>query len=167
MRRRLSKSRNIRRWFGMSLFSASRIELTWRRIRLRSSRGERTLGRASVVAVRGDSERAIGCMGAPPATGPSMHCSCARRSMHECRLHAICLANRMRLGLLSSMSRARVPAQRPESRLERVKGIEPSYEAWEAAVLPLNYTRIGRDSTVAPASLSTPTGRSQGAVQAS
>ncbi len=26
--------------------------------------------------------------------------------------------------------------------LERVKGIEPSYEAWEAAVLPLNYTRI-------------------------
>ena len=28
--------------------------------------------------------------------------------------------------------------------LERVKGIEPSYEAWEAAVLPLNYTRVGR-----------------------
>ncbi len=27
--------------------------------------------------------------------------------------------------------------------LERVKGIEPSYEAWEAAVLPLNYTRTG------------------------
>ena len=26
-------------------------------------------------------------------------------------------------------------------RLERVKGIEPSYEAWEAAVLPLNYIR--------------------------
>lgn len=26
--------------------------------------------------------------------------------------------------------------------LERVKGIEPSYAAWEAAVLPLNYTRI-------------------------
>ena len=26
--------------------------------------------------------------------------------------------------------------------VERVKGIEPSYEAWEAAVLPLNYTRI-------------------------
>jgi len=25
--------------------------------------------------------------------------------------------------------------------LERVKGIEPSYEAWEASVLPLNYTR--------------------------
>ena len=28
------------------------------------------------------------------------------------------------------------------SPLERVKGIEPSYEAWEAAVLPLNYTRV-------------------------
>jgi hypothetical protein len=27
------------------------------------------------------------------------------------------------------------------SNLERVKGIEPSYEAWEASVLPLNYTR--------------------------
>jgi hypothetical protein len=25
--------------------------------------------------------------------------------------------------------------------LERAKGIEPSYEAWEASVLPLNYTR--------------------------
>ena len=25
--------------------------------------------------------------------------------------------------------------------LERVKGIEPSYAAWEATVLPLNYTR--------------------------
>ena len=31
--------------------------------------------------------------------------------------------------------------------LERVKGIEPSYAAWEAAVLPLNYTRFdGVDS---------------------
>ena len=28
-----------------------------------------------------------------------------------------------------------------DDNLERVKGIEPSYEAWEAAVLPLNYTR--------------------------
>ena len=28
--------------------------------------------------------------------------------------------------------------------MERVKGIEPSYEAWEAAVLPLNYTREDR-----------------------
>jgi hypothetical protein len=27
-------------------------------------------------------------------------------------------------------------------KVERVKGIEPSYAAWEAAVLPLNYTRV-------------------------
>ena len=27
--------------------------------------------------------------------------------------------------------------------LERVKGIEPSYSAWEAAALPLSYTRAG------------------------
>jgi hypothetical protein len=27
--------------------------------------------------------------------------------------------------------------------MERVEGIEPSYAAWEAAVLPLNYTRSG------------------------
>ena len=26
-------------------------------------------------------------------------------------------------------------------------GIEPTYEAWEAAVLPLNYTRSAGDST--------------------
>ena len=26
--------------------------------------------------------------------------------------------------------------------LERVRGIEPPYSAWEADVLPLNYTRI-------------------------
>ena len=28
------------------------------------------------------------------------------------------------------------------ARMERVKGIEPSYSAWEAAALPLSYTRI-------------------------
>ena len=28
--------------------------------------------------------------------------------------------------------------------VERVRGIEPLYEAWEAAVLPLNYTRSRR-----------------------
>ena len=33
-------------------------------------------------------------------------------------------------------------AKLPIGELERVKGIEPSLEAWEAPVLPLNYTRI-------------------------
>jgi hypothetical protein len=28
-----------------------------------------------------------------------------------------------------------------EGKLERVKGIEPSYSAWKAAALPLSYTR--------------------------
>ena len=28
--------------------------------------------------------------------------------------------------------------------MERVEGIEPSSEAWEASVLPLNYTRVHR-----------------------
>lgn len=27
-------------------------------------------------------------------------------------------------------------------KLERMKGIEPSFEAWEAPALPLSYTRI-------------------------
>ena len=27
--------------------------------------------------------------------------------------------------------------------MERVMGIEPTFEAWEAPVLPLNYTRMG------------------------
>ena len=31
--------------------------------------------------------------------------------------------------------------------LERAKGIEPSYAAWEAAVLPLNYARERRQPT--------------------
>ncbi len=29
-------------------------------------------------------------------------------------------------------------------KLERVKGIEPSPQAWEARVLPLNYTRFAK-----------------------
>ena len=33
--------------------------------------------------------------------------------------------------------------QRFNAKMERAKGIEPSYAAWEAAVLPLNYARQG------------------------
>ena len=29
-----------------------------------------------------------------------------------------------------------------EDKLERVMGIEPTYPAWKAGVLPLNYTRV-------------------------
>ncbi len=38
-----------------------------------------------------------------------------------------------------------VKNQRPAglySIMERAKGIEPSYEAWEASILPLNYARV-------------------------
>jgi hypothetical protein len=35
------------------------------------------------------------------------------------------------------------------TKLERVKGIEPSYSAWKAAALPLSYTR---EAVVSPAS---------------
>ena len=39
------------------------------------------------------------------------------------------------------MLRLRASANRQAKSLERAKGIEPSYAAWEAAVLPLNYAR--------------------------
>src|SRR5690606_29198321 len=42
----------------------------------------------------------------------------------------------------------RVPGAEAE-RMERVMGIEPTLEAWEAPVLPLNYTRFGRNSSTA------------------
>ena len=32
--------------------------------------------------------------------------------------------------------------------MERVKGIEPSYSAWEAAALPLSYTRNATDLAI-------------------
>src|SRR3989454_7713811 len=35
----------------------------------------------------------------------------------------------------------------PPAMMERVMGIEPTYAAWEAAVLPLNYTRVAGNST--------------------
>jgi hypothetical protein len=36
---------------------------------------------------------------------------------------------------------------RLSNEVERVMGIEPTLAAWEAAVLPLNYTRRALDST--------------------
>ena len=35
--------------------------------------------------------------------------------------------------------------------MERVKGIEPSFQAWEAHVLPLNHTRVCGDRRLTPA----------------
>jgi hypothetical protein len=36
-------------------------------------------------------------------------------------------------------------------KMERVKGIEPSSQAWEARILPLNHTRLRSDSVGATA----------------
>ena len=40
-------------------------------------------------------------------------------------------------------------AARPEG-MERVMGIEPTYPAWKAGVLPLNYTRISATLIIIP-----------------
>ena len=45
--------------------------------------------------------------------------------------------------------KGRVPLREPSlCILERAMGIEPTPEAWEAAVLPLNYARVSADSTI-------------------
>ena len=36
---------------------------------------------------------------------------------------------------------AHMPACQPVDKLERVMGIEPTFSAWKADILPLNYTR--------------------------
>lgn len=51
----------------------------------------------------------------------------------------------MHLEIPTSGWRDRHMPVRQEAGLERVMGIEPTLEAWEAAVLPLNYTRIEED----------------------
>ena len=40
--------------------------------------------------------------------------------------------------------------------MERVKGIEPSSQAWEARILPLNHTRFLSGILTAPAALASP-----------
>ena len=62
--------------------------------------------------------------------------------------------NHPQLALGAAIDRSRDRMQHIESqvissvvRLERVKGIEPSYSAWKAAALPLSYTRAPDDLT--------------------
>src|SRR4051812_48212479 len=57
-----------------------------------------------------------------------------------CRSQSATFMPRFRAGAGSAASVAKARRGRAAA-LERVKGIEPSYAAWEAAVLPLNYTR--------------------------
>src|SRR6478735_6804845 len=64
---------------------------------------------------------------------------------------------RNRGGVLLSYS------SRSERRLERVKGIEPSYSAWKAAALPLSYTRVWGSLTRRGCGLNRPKGNFPGA----
>ncbi len=59
-----------------------------------------------------------------------------------------------------SLTRSCEKTKRPREKLERVKGIEPSYSAWKAAALPLSYTR---EAGVSPASGRAMRGDSRGA----
>ena len=54
------------------------------------------------------------------------------------------------------LARIQYLAARPEG-MERVMGIEPTYPAWKAGVLPLNYTRRGRP-TISFTNISSPDG---------
>ncbi len=47
------------------------------------------------------------------------------------------------LSVQPSISAEKAAIQRPDG-VERVMGIEPTTYAWEAQVLPLNYTRCGQ-----------------------
>ena len=52
----------------------------------------------------------------------------------------------MRLGPTGDTPSSQFMCSRPGEKLERVMGIEPTLVAWEATVLPLNYTRNVGDS---------------------
>ena len=89
-----------------------------------------TLG-ANRIEARIEPENApfASCGGAAWLSARRPDARVARRRWHAARhAHAVAAARRLE-GLIAG--------------LERVKGIEPSYAAWEAAVLPLNYTRAG------------------------
>ncbi len=47
-------------------------------------------------------------------------------------------------GRINLMDQGEAECRTARKNLERVEGIEPSTKAWEAFVLPLNYTRISR-----------------------
>src|ERR1700680_2810996 len=71
-------------------------------------------------------------MGAPARRQERPRCGCHRG------LSDISAALPLSAARCNNLRKQRTPRR---SGLERAKGIEPSYAAWEAAVLPLNYTR--------------------------
>jgi hypothetical protein len=56
---------------------------------------------------------------------------------------------RFQRGGVREVKKERVTPRRNPDTLERVMGIEPTPSAWEAEVLPLNYTRCMIPSTFA------------------
>ena len=55
---------------------------------------------------------------------------------------ALLLADLLSGRVLFAKERKRLSRMRqPVSKMERIKGVEPSCSAWEADVLPMNYTR--------------------------
>ena len=61
------------------------------------------------------------------------------RAIHGARLAGVSLCSAFKSAVLPIPSK---PAWAHFVCLERVMGIEPTLEAWEAPVLPLNYTRM-------------------------
>jgi hypothetical protein len=61
-------------------------------------------------------------------------------------LYGCCMRSSV-AGIYDTHNASGIPVFIDEMGLERAKGIEPSYAAWEAAVLPLNYAR---DRSVPP-----------------
>ena len=92
----------------------------------------------------------------PLTCGPRSLSSSSRKPGFGPQLGAF-FASDPRRGALQSAGRCSTRRARPSARLERVKGIEPSYAAWEAAVLPLNYTRAVRRRRPGVSSIERPT----------
>jgi hypothetical protein len=92
-----------------------------------------------------DREVWSGCKSAAPATDRSGRTATNERSdIREPTRHL------PRVSLRSPGLRGRRARRCRWGKLERVKGIEPSYSAWKAAALPLSYTRIAGDHLTRP-----------------
>jgi hypothetical protein len=61
-----------------------------------------------------------------------------------------------RRSMTNSRTRAAAPNHAARSWMERVTGIEPALSAWEADVLPLNYTRVRGQTVPGGTSLAVP-----------
>ncbi len=70
----------------------------------------------------------------------------ARAALHgdfQLPLHLCASVATMRRKISASLREERTPRERWRAERERVRGIEPPCQAWEACALPLSYTRVG------------------------